>query len=65
MRVLVLGGPGSVGAQLLGTPDATLHAEAAPSAAQLPGPGWYSDPYSEAHWRWWDGSVWTVHQALK
>jgi len=54
-------GRSAAGLQKQSEPAAT----AAPSAAQLPGPGWYSDPYSEAHWRWWDGSVWTVHQALK
>jgi hypothetical protein len=31
----------------------------------LPPPGWYADPYSPMHWRWWDGSMWTAHQALR
>lgn len=22
-------------------------------------PGWYSDPWSAASWRWWDGTAWT------
>jgi len=24
-------------------------------------PGWYTDPWRVAHWRWWDGHSWTVH----
>jgi membrane protease YdiL (CAAX protease family) len=24
-------------------------------------PGWYSDPWRQAPWRWWDGIGWTAH----
>ncbi|MEM7337599.1 MAG: PrsW family glutamic-type intramembrane protease [Actinomycetota bacterium] len=24
-------------------------------------PGWYTDPWSVAAWRWWDGYAWTAH----
>jgi hypothetical protein len=27
--------------------------------ASLPPPGWYSDPWGEQPWRWWDGTQWT------
>lgn len=30
-----------------------------PSAA-LPAAGWYADPHSERHLRWWDGRAWTA-----
>jgi DNA polymerase-3 subunit epsilon len=26
---------------------------------EVPGEGWYSDPYGEAPQRWWDGTAWT------
>ncbi len=26
-------------------------------------PGWYTDPQSVAHLRWWDGTAWTAHVA--
>ena len=29
------------------------------SSASLPPPGWYSDPWHVARWRWWDGRIWT------
>jgi membrane protease YdiL (CAAX protease family) len=29
------------------------------STAPLPPPGWYSDPWNVAQWRWWDGWAWT------
>jgi hypothetical protein len=25
--------------------------------------GWYLDPNSDRHWRWWDGAAWTRHTA--
>jgi membrane protease YdiL (CAAX protease family) len=25
----------------------------------LPPAGWYADPWGVAHWRWWDGTIWT------
>ena len=27
--------------------------------ASLPPPGWYSDPWGQQPWRWWDGTQWT------
>ena len=24
-------------------------------------PGWYSDPWRQATWRWWDGIGWTAY----
>ena len=29
------------------------------SPTVLPPPGWYSDPWKLAHWRWWNGETWT------
>lgn len=28
-----------------------------------PAAGWYPDPMSQAHVRWWDGRAWTERQA--
>ena len=45
---------------------------AAPASAAAPGavaavggaqPGWYADPHSAQHWRWFDGRQWTAHVA--
>lgn len=30
-------------------------------APALPAPGWYPDPYSQHHLRWWDGQSWSDH----
>jgi hypothetical protein len=32
-----------------------------PAPAQPP--GWYPDPQSDRHWRWWDGTSWSQHSA--
>ena len=29
------------------------------SSTALPPPGWHSDPWKLAQWRWWDGESWT------
>ncbi len=29
------------------------------SSSTFPPPGWYSDPWQVARWRWWDGQTWS------
>lgn len=49
--------------------SAVVKAESAVAPAEPPAPpslppaGWYLDPYSDVHWRWWDGSMWSAHQS--
>lgn len=41
-------------------PATALAAVASPAA---PAPGWYADPLSAGHVRYWDGSAWTHYAA--
>lgn len=41
-------------------PGYTQHYAAAAGAGGSP-PGWHTDPWNQAGWRWWDGMKWTVH----
>lgn len=34
----------------------------APTAAPQP-PGWYTDPWGQAHYRYYDGAQWTYHMS--
>lgn len=40
--------------------DAPVPAPTPPPPTSQP-PGWYGDPWAQAHWRWWDGQAWTGH----
>lgn len=43
------------------SPQAMTPQAASQTTPSLPASGWYPDPYSQHHLRWWDGQNWSDH----